>query len=373
MNKNLHIITLNIPYPPDYGGMIDSFYRIKSLHELGIRIHLHCFEYGLPHSEELVSLCETISYYKRKSGFLRQFSRLPYIISTRKSKDLLENLKQNDYPILFDGLHSTYYLTHPDLSGRKKFVRAHNIEHRYYRSRLKLETNPLKKLYFLVESIKLRQYENVLGKVSGILSISGDDQDYFNNRYHNSAICGPSHPFYQIESLPGVGKFILYHGDLSVNENEIIATSLISGVFSKIEFPCIIAGKNPSKKLLLLAANYRNIKIISNPGTDEMTNLIHNAQIHILPSLNANGFKLKLLIALFAGRHCLVNEVTAKGSSLVSLCNIAYSDDEFVVKIKTLMQEPFTEETKDDRRKVLSEDFDNLNNAKKLIKLFSGS
>ena len=80
MSDHLHIVTLNIPYPPDYGGMIDSYYRIKALHDLGVKIHLHCFEYGRTRSPELNRLCETVHYYPRKTSFWFQFSILPYII-----------------------------------------------------------------------------------------------------------------------------------------------------------------------------------------------------------------------------------------------------------------------------------------------------
>ncbi|MBK7589454.1 MAG: hypothetical protein IPI22_14555 [Bacteroidetes bacterium] len=46
MSNKLHIISLDIPYPPDYGGMIDVFYKLKALSSLGLEITLHCFEYG---------------------------------------------------------------------------------------------------------------------------------------------------------------------------------------------------------------------------------------------------------------------------------------------------------------------------------------
>jgi len=35
MSYSLHIISFNIPYPPDYGGVMDVFYKIKALHDLG--------------------------------------------------------------------------------------------------------------------------------------------------------------------------------------------------------------------------------------------------------------------------------------------------------------------------------------------------
>ncbi|MCX6283192.1 MAG: mannosyltransferase, partial [Bacteroidetes bacterium] len=44
MEQHLHIVSFDIPYPPDYGGVIDVYYKIKTLSEAGVKIHLHCFE-----------------------------------------------------------------------------------------------------------------------------------------------------------------------------------------------------------------------------------------------------------------------------------------------------------------------------------------
>lgn len=369
MNKNLHIVTLNVPYPPDYGGMIDSYYRIQSLHNLGVHIHLHCFEYGRPHSKELESLCETISYYPRKSGLLWHFSFLPYTVSTRRSYKLLGNLVKNDYPILFDGLHTTFYIRHPAISDRKKLVRVHNIEHRYYHTLATCETNLIKRIYFLFETFKLKWYESVLDKINCVLAISINDQKYFDNKYHNSVLLYPSHAFYKTESQQGFGEYILFHGDLSIKENALVADSLISGVFSKVSYPCIIAGKNPPEQLSSGASRYSNIQVVSNPDNKEMTRLILNAQIHLLPALVNNGFKLKLLTALYAGRHCLINSLAAENFMAGCLCHIANSNEEIVDKVHLLMKEKFTEEMINERQKLLSENYSNLTNAMKLIEL----
>ncbi|MBL0146692.1 MAG: hypothetical protein IPP48_14100 [Chitinophagaceae bacterium] len=48
----------------------------------------------------------------------------------------------------------------------------------------------------------------------------------------------------------GVGSYCLYQGNLSVNENEKAVSWLLQNVFSKTTVPFIIAGKNPSKKLV---------------------------------------------------------------------------------------------------------------------------
>jgi hypothetical protein len=366
---DFNIVTLNIPFPPDYGGMIDTYYRIKALHDIGVRIHLHCFKYGRHHSKELESLCETTNYYPRKLGLFRQLSSMPYIVSSRKSDILLKNLIRNDFPILFDGLHSTFYINHPALSNRKKLVRLHNIEHKYYQSLADSEPNLLRKGYFLIESAKLKRYEKVLVKADYILPISDTDQEYFDSKYHNSVFLAPFHPFRESKSLPGSGDYIIYHGDLSVNENSFIADSLISDVFSKIPYDCIIAGKDPPESIKFHASKFNNIKVISNPDNDHMKKLIVNAQINILPALAINGFKIKLLMALYAGRYLLVNSVVGENSSIKNLCHTANSDEEMVNKVHQLMGEPFTTEMIHDRQRVLSETFDVGDNAKKLMEL----
>jgi hypothetical protein len=366
---DLHIITLNIPYPPDYGGMIDTFYRILALHDLGVRVHLHCFEYGRSHSRELESLCITTEYYPRTTGFFRQLSSVPYIVHSRKSERLLNDLNNDEYPILFDGLHTTFYLDHPSLAGRKKIVRLHNIEHKYYSSLADDERKRYKRIYYQFESLKLKWYEKVLEQADIILPISDSDQGYFGNQYPTSVLLAPFHPFSGLKNITGTGKFILYHGDLSVNENSTIADLLISDVFSKISFTCIIAGKNPPEFLKTHASGYRNITVISNPDNLQMDKLIEEAQIHVLPALASNGFKLKLLIALYAGRHVIMNPAACEDSSVKSLCHIADSWEEMIIKLQLLMNEPFTEKMISERQELLSEQFDVRKNTEKLIGL----
>ena len=353
--------------------MIDTYYRIKSLNDLGIHIHLHCFEYGRTHSEELEAICETIKYYPRKSGFLSCFSIKPYIVSSRKSNELLKNLIINDFPILFDGIHTTYWIKHPSLSDRKKFVRVHNIEHKYYDNLAKHESDLSKKFFFKVESLRLKWYEKVLGGINCLFSISNSDQKYFNEKYHNSKLITPFHPFIKPECMPGFGEYLLYHGDLSVNENAIIVISLIDNVFSKVPFKCIIAGKNPTNQLLIKVSGHSNIDIVANPDNKEMTQLISNAQINILPALEMNGYKIKLLFALFAGRHCIVNSKMKSGHDLGSLCHVTDSDVETIRHIHQLMGEEFSEKMIEERRKLLPENYSNQINSEKLIELIFNS
>jgi hypothetical protein len=369
LNKDLHIITLDVPYPPDYGGMIDTYYRIKTLSHLGVQIHLHCFKYGRPPSPELESLCTTINYYNREPGLIPHLTLLPYSIKSRNSDKLLKNLQKDDFPILFDGIHTTFHLVHPSLSGRKKFVRTHNIEHHYYSSLSEYDSNTLRKLYFKAESLRLRRYEKVLNKADGLFAIAPADFEYFNNKYHNAELIMPFHPFIRIESQPGVGEYCLYHSNLSVSENIAAAEFLITKVFSKVHHTCILAGKNPPGHLFELSSRFSNIRIIPNPDNSTMTELIRNAQINILPGFAVNGLKLKLLIALCSGRHCIANETMIRSTRIEELCHIANTAESMIENINILMHKPFTEEMITARERVISEHYNNVVSGKKIISL----
>ena len=125
--KHLHIISFDVPWPADYGGVIDVFYQIKALHRAGVKVHLHCFQYGRDEAPELEEYCESVHYYPRKTGWLANLSKTPYIIKSRRSNALVRNLLRDDYPVVCQGMHSCAILTDKRLAGRKIAYRAANV------------------------------------------------------------------------------------------------------------------------------------------------------------------------------------------------------------------------------------------------------
>jgi hypothetical protein len=362
LGKKLHIICFDIPHPPDYGGVIDVFYKLKYLHQIGVEIILHCFQYGERKANSMLNkYCSEVYYYPRKIGLPGLHVNLPYIVSSRKSDDLLKNLLMNDAPILFEGIHTTYYSNHPALAIRKKILRAHNIESEYYHELAKNTNQKLKRIYYFFEANRLRKYESNLQNFSIILPISESDYSYFKGRHpHVSHFLIPAfHANQHIGIKPGLGKYCLYHGNLSVEENIKSAQYLVHEIFSKVEIPLIIAGKNPTQAVTTLEG--KNVKLISNPDESSLAELIQNAQINVLPSFQQTGLKLKLLNALFLGRHCIVNNEVE--SNLSTTVCIARSNELFIQKIKELMSVEFGNLEIEERAKCLEYN-DNLTNAK---------
>ncbi len=358
----------DVPWPADFGGVVDLFYKLKWLHAAGLKIHLHCFLNKRPPQEILNNYCEKVHYYKRQK--LSAFSlSIPFIVNSRKSDGLLTNLQRDNYPILFEGIHCTYYLYKNKLERRKVFIRLHNVEYRYYEQLAKHESNFLKKIYFEHEAKLLKKYENAIANKGQILTVSTDDAELYKSEFAAKEISflPVFLPYNYVSSLEGKGKYCLYHGNLSINENETAAIWLLEKLFQTLQIPLIIAGKNPSKKLLSIASKNRYISIVANPSEINMQLLIANAQINILPSFNNTGVKLKLLNALFNGRYCLVNNAAVEGSTLNNLCTIANKEAEFKEKILVLYNQPFTQKEMQHRSTALKKLYNNRETALLLI------
>ncbi len=370
IEQHLHVISFNIPYPPDYGGVIDVYYKVKALSEKGIKVHLHCFQYNRQQSIELKDICYKVHYYKRKSFWKSFISIIPYIVHSRKSKQLLINLLKDNYPILFEGIHTCFYLKDKRLKNRIKAVRIHNIENQYYWNLFKMQRNVFKKIYFVLEAIRLRLYQSVLTHAQYLFTISPGDTKKFQKRYNNVIFIPPFHSETSVECLKGKGKYVLYHADLSITENEIVASWLIDKVFNNLDVPLIIAGKNPSRVLKKKVKQQHNVTIQYNLSSTEMNQLIQNAHINLLPILYPSGFKLKLIHALFKGRFCISNSIMLKDTGLEDICVVADTVKEIKLKVNALFQNAFGINEIERRKIILEEKFSNNNNAEKIIELF---
>lgn len=348
------------------------FYKIKTLHEKGIRIHLHCMEYpGRNRADELNGYCEEVHYYKRKTGLFSALSWKPYILSSRRSRKMLDRLLMDDHPILFEGFHSCYYLNHKKLRNRFKIYRESNIEHRYYYNLFKVCQNLFSRIYFLGESIKLRLYQSILKHADLMLCVSKEDTAYLQDHFpENKVHYIPSyHTNNKLESLPGKGEYALYHGNIEVPENSHAAAFLINEVFNKSDIPLVIAGMNPPERIKNMVNGKKNIRIVCNPDDEEMFRLVRDAHVNILVTFQATGLKLKLLNVLYQGRFCLVNDKMLNGTGLEELCTIGNDAAALRKHLDTLFNSGFSEDIISRREALLGELYSNSTNADNLIGL----
>jgi hypothetical protein len=359
MEKRIQVVAFEVPYPPNYGGIIDIFYKLKSLHYSGYAVTLHAFESHRGKHAELEKLCREIYYYPRKKSIWNFFSVLPYIVVSRSDKRLLANILINGGPVLFEGLHSCFLLSHSKLASCLKIVRTHNVEHNYYMNLFESAKSPARKLFFLSESLKLRIFQRKLKYAQALLCISPTDQAYFQGKFGNAHYIPGFHPFDEVSGRPGKGAYILYHGNLSVPENEEMVFYLLRHVFVQVQAPVVIAGLGPTERLRNEIGQHPGVRLVANPGETEMSHIIASAHICVIPAFKSAGFKLKLLYTLFKGRFCVVNQKVVEGTGLDKLCTVAAIDPDMPGLLNDLMQKDYPESILIERRNFLETHFSN--------------
>lgn len=352
--------------------MIDIYHRCKSIKALGVRVILHCFEYGRGQHKELFEVADELYYYSRSKNPLLMLMPTPFIVRSRMNPALLKRLTQDQHPILFEGIHTCGFVGHPKLKGRKILVRAHNIEHHYYEGLAAIEPKFFKRWFFKTEAKKLEKFENwCFQQVDEILDVSHADNAYFQKKYNKGIYIPVFNPLNRGSGERGRGNYALLHGNLSVIENIKGIEFVLDKVWQNdIDLKLIIAGKDPSSAFKkYLEQHPVKPQLIENPNDDALNQLIREARINLLPTFQATGLKHKLLNALSNGGFCLATPEMVHGTGFEILCSIGHNAGEWKQLIKTLEPLEISESHIEARVAKLREIFDNQKNAKRIIDL----
>ena len=319
MNKRIHIVSFDVPFPPDYGGVLDVYLRAKALKQLGFHVILHCYEYGRGRTHDFSEIADEIHYYDRNTGLKSLLSRLPYIVKSRNSKVLLNRLLADTAPILLEGQHNTFW-THELLKNQRNVaIRMHNVEWQYYDNLAKSAKTYSERLFFGMEARKLKRQELTLKKIP-VLCISESDQTYYTNLgFHAVYLPVTIHSDLILEPVEGK-RFALFHGNLSVAENiEAIHKLIAENRRKPLDIPVVIAGKNPGKQLVSKIQD-EGWECIANPSDSELNDLLRSCSVHLLISFKSAGIKLKVIRALLSGKPCVATEEMLGNQTFEKYC-----------------------------------------------------
>ena len=364
--KSIHIISFDNPFPPNYGGVIDVFYKIKALHSIGFKIYLHCFYQNRNQvSEELSAITEEVFLYKKNRNPFFLFSKIPLPVISRFHHDLAKNIAKIDAPIFFEGLQTTMILQKVHLPNQK-FLRLHNIESDFYAGMSKNETNYFWKIMYHFVAQKFIGYQKIISNFNHVFTLSCYENEVVKN-ITNQTDYVPVFHGNQHQFLSKKGKFALYHGDLRLADNKKAAKFLIE-VFKEIpDYQLIIASSNGKKMVETKAKNLSNVTFVELNASNQLTDLFSEAHINVMLSFQRSGTKLKVVNSLFNGRFCLVNKNMIDDVTVLNLCELAETKQEFVAKINELKNKEYQENEK--RNQVLSTVLNDIENAKKIEKL----
>jgi hypothetical protein len=341
-NNKIQLISFDNPYPPNFGGVIDVFFKIQALHAIGYEIYLHCFVKEIPKEyTELEKITSQVFFYKIKQNPIYLFASTPFSILSRNDKMLLKNMEELKHPILYEGLKTTFSFDSASIKDIPKFLRLHNIEEDYFNGIAKSETKLTKKLLYYFEAKKFKQYKFIFEKCSGIFTLSVNDTSKMQLLNKKTKFIPVFHGNTSIPNLSEFGDYAFYHGDLTSSDNRKSVLFLIS-IFKEIKSKKLIISSSSNQEFVNKAiGNAKNIEFVYLKNHSHLLDLFSKAHINICWSFQQSGTKLKVINSIFNSRFCIINENSIDDPVIVNLCELVHNKEALFQKIIQLFNTPY--------------------------------
>lgn len=337
-------ISAELPYPDHSGGTKYTWQKIREL-SMSNEIILVCFNENQEILDESVyrKYVKKVYSYSRKKDIMRIILNFykPYTLISRVNKDMNEKiseiiLKEQVDMILLDSIHMYYSISNIK-TKIPIYLTQHNIEYKLFASISKKINNPIKRIIYKIESIKLKKIEKNLYKhhyFRGYIFISNDDLNEYEQEIGKvNAICIPpciennfinkSKKNIEIEK-----NSIVFTGKMNYEPNITAVKWFVESILPLIqkEIPKVkfyIVGKNPTEEV----KKYENSNIIVTGEVDDIYSYIEKAQIVVIPLLSGGGVKLKLFDALSMNKIIVSTSKGIEGTCFKNEIDLYVTDD----------------------------------------------
>ena len=309
---NIIFITAEFPYPPNSGGRIYTWQRIKYLSENNDIFLFSLIENDdlkYLENEEIKGVLKYIKTYKRKNKLIQAIKGInyPFSVATRKIGDIKKDIDK-----LIDKINIDLIIVdHPQMlincnmnDDIPKILTQHNIEYRAFESMCKNSKNLIKKIIYKREYKLMKKFEEKYynkNLISAYTFISQEDKEFFERRYckDNTYLIPPGIDFIEPYYNKNIGTNIVFTGKMDYEPNiqsmQWFCSDILPKVKNKLpDVKLYIVGKNPTQYITSLA----NENIIVTGEVDSVVEYLKMANIVIIPLLSGGGVKIKLMEAL---------------------------------------------------------------------------
>lgn len=341
------VVAPDFPYPPNHGGRVDIWERIKKLHAFGAQVDLVYTGYDDEQAEHLAEVSRFVQQIipvKRLKDIFYLLKLRPYQVASRKNLRSVQLQQQYDYIIL----ESEYVIdfTLNDTGNAKLALRVHNDEVSYYQSLFSSSKSVVKKLYYYLEAQlfkcnKKRYFE----RVNFALYISPEEMEKNSDlQYGQAYYYPPDLSFTNFKTVRPENQRVLFVGNLFTANNIDGLIWYIEHVHDQVaaqfpEYELVVAGNTKGQDIQHIVNKARILFYDSPASLDE---IYAQAAVFINPMLYGAGVKLKTLNAVAEGLPVVSTTVGTEGTGLnhAQHCLIADTAESFAHHIGSLLQDP---------------------------------
>lgn len=338
---NLLFLTSRIPFPPNRGDKVRTFFFLKELcriHNVTL-ISLVEIEDEKEYKTELDKYCnEVILIHKSKLQHLVRFAcglinRIPFQVNYYNFPSLREEVKtivkKNKIDLVYTHLIRMAPIVQ-DLKIRKILDYTDAISMEYKRS-LPHRKSVLAKLFYAWEAKRTRRYEQIIiNRFDEGWFIS--DEDILNlNLQSNKKIKLVPNPVNMgiLKNEYTLKKRLLFVGNMSVAHNisavQFITNKLMPEIIKKYQIEFHIIGAHPNEEVMALDGLH-NTKIIG--FVDDLYAELIKSDIFLAPMFFSAGVQNKVLEAMAVGLPVITTDNVVRSIMATNGVNVVCCDTE---------------------------------------------
>ncbi|MCD6181912.1 MAG: glycosyltransferase [Candidatus Cloacimonetes bacterium] len=350
--KNLLVLTSRIPYPPDRGDKVRTFFFLKELGKLYNVTLLSLIEDPgeLKFKDELLNYCDDVYlFHKSKKQHLIQFAkgffnRIPFQVNYYNFPSLKKRIRdvveEKDIEIIYTHLIRMAPMVQ-DLNIRKIIDYTDAISMEYERS-LPHRKDLITKLFFGWEMKRTRKYEKqIINQFDQGWFIS--DEDIINlglqDNHKVLRVPNPVEIYEPKSDYSSTGK-IIFVGNMSIAHNiaavEFVVNKLMPKILLKMDLEFHVLGAHPVESVKAL---HGKSNTIIHGFVEDIYSELRNADVFLAPMFFSAGVQNKVLEAMAVGLPVVTTENVAKsimaesGEQLIA----AKETNDFVDSVLKLM------------------------------------
>jgi len=329
-------INTELLHPIDKGGKIRSYQMLKRIKDQHAVTYLSFatstasrpFERASEYCDRLV----TVPRRERPKTGLRFYgelalsvgSSLPYAIHKYRSQAMRaaiqSELQHHDYKIVVcDFLASAINL--PSMIKPASLLFQHNVESTIWQRHFETNVSRARRAFFYNQWQRMRGYEQAAcDKFDAVVAVSEQDRVRLQNDFGLTAVfdvpTGVDTDYYRPNGHTQQPFELVFTGSMDwlPNEDAILhfARAILPLVARSIpDVTLSVVGRNPSRKLIELAASESRIKVTGR--VDDIRPYVDRAAAYIVPLRIGGGTRLKIYEAMSMAKPIVTTTIGAEG------------------------------------------------------------
>lgn len=228
-----------------------------------------------------------------------------------------------------------------------KTLDHHNIESDMMLRRAQIEGNPLKRLYYWQEGVRLAHYErHVCPRFDLNITCSSLDTERLRAVAPGVAVAevpnGVDTAYFRVSDEPEHPLSLVFAGNLSWYPNKTAMLFFADRVWPALKervagVTMDVIGANPPARLSALAGRDANFRV--HGFVPDVRAYIGRAALYVCPIMDGGGTKLKILDALAMGKAIVAHPIACEGIGVRDGHDVVFARDadEFVQNIAALL------------------------------------